>query len=130
MTRQQYQRWRQYQDALLAVYWLAEPDGVRCYASIAELASQARMKPGTARRQVERLKADDVVMRTLYPDKGGRRALALLDHPEAFDYLRTNADYWGPLSYQVVLNRRRAADRAEGVQTSFGSDGVLESQDD
>ena len=112
MTPKQYQSWRQYQDALLAVYWLAEPDGVRCYASIAELATQARMKPGAARRQIERLKDVDVVMRTLYPDRGARRALVLLDHPEALDYLRTNADYWGPLSYQAVLNRRRAADRA------------------
>ena len=87
MNRHQFTRWRNHQKVVMAIYWLAEPDGVRCYATWRELADETGLGEDTVRLYVRRLEEAGIVRVPRVRDRPNRRTIVLMDHPEAADYL-------------------------------------------
>lgn len=88
MNRHQYARWRNYQRTLMAVYWLSEPDGFRCYATNAELCRETGLGERTMKRYLRDLEKNGVIRHAPAHDRVSRRTLVILDHPDADAYVR------------------------------------------
>jgi DNA-binding Lrp family transcriptional regulator len=106
MNCHQYARWRSYQKTLMAVYWLSEPDGLRCYATWKELSQEIGLCVDTVKHYVRRLEEAGVIRIPKVWDRPNRRTIVLLDHPDAADYLAS-------------LERRRQDERARFGQVSW-----------
>src|SRR3954452_465301 len=73
---------RCYMRVLLAVYWLADRQGLLCGATLREIARAAGCSPSTAHKQLRRLEGAGII-EELRRGPGGRRTLLLLDHRDA-----------------------------------------------
>lgn len=79
--------WTNRQRVLLAIYARAEKDGMRCYATWAEIAADAGIRPETAKWHAQGLEREGIIRTAPIADRRPRRTLVLMDHPGAWDYL-------------------------------------------
>jgi DNA-binding Lrp family transcriptional regulator len=94
---------------------LTEPNGMRSYSSIAEIAIETGLSKSKIFRCINVLSKQNIIARAAIPDRDPRRRpLVLLSHPAAIDYLKKNEKYWGPLSDQIELNREREKEKSKG----------------
>jgi hypothetical protein len=87
MNRNQFSRWRSYQKTLMAVYWLSEDDGMRCYATWRELAAETGLYVDTVKFYVRQLESNGIISIPTIRDRRPRRTVVLLDHPDAATYI-------------------------------------------
>ena len=87
MNRNKFTRWRNHQKVLMAVYWLSEPDGLRCYATWPALARETGLNSETVKNYVRRLEKAGVIKIPMIRDRINRRTIVLLDHSDAAEYL-------------------------------------------